>query len=157
MGLEFEYVCVPLKLPAKKMKTIRILILEDDLETLSHIFVVLSKLEESLSKSKNLDIAATALSEYTQVIDYVNKLPKGYFDICLLDRDCKACGSFHVLNLEKIGPDKIIGISSIPKYNNELIEKGVENTIHKNYEKLEEFSRNLLNQLRNIINSVSLL
>ncbi|KKQ79741.1 MAG: Lon protease [Candidatus Daviesbacteria bacterium GW2011_GWA1_38_7] len=45
------------------------------------------------------------LSEYTQVEDYINKSKEFKFDIVLLDRDCKAGGSFHVLDIDKIGAD----------------------------------------------------
>ena len=91
------------------MKTLRILILEDDLETISVLTDRLFKLEKEV---KGFDIAVTVLSEYTQVEEYINNT-KVVFDIVLLDRDCKACGSFHVLDFEKVGVDKIISISSI--------------------------------------------
>src|SRR3989344_4357643 len=98
------------------MKTIRILILEDDLETLSLIFEKLHLLEEKLANSeKPKDFSVVTLSEYTQVEEFINKSQKFDFDVILLDRDCKAGGSFHVLDIERFGADKIISIPSIPE------------------------------------------
>jgi hypothetical protein len=98
------------------MRTYRILILEDDLETLGVIMDVLRKLEAILLKDdKKGDVAVTVFSEYTQVEDYLNKIGDPIFDMVLLDRDCKLGGSFHALDLDKFGKDKIIGISSVFK------------------------------------------
>ena len=90
-----------------------ILILEDDLKTLSKLLAELAKLEEDQPFYFSLVI----LTDYIQVEDYINDNPKAKFDIILLDRDCKLAGSFHVLNLEKFGADKVIAISSVPEYN----------------------------------------
>ncbi len=114
------------------MKLIRILILEDDLQTLSKLLDKLYQLEEKLVDSKyKRDCAVTVLSEYTQVEEYINKSSNPQFDIVLLDRDCKAGGSFHVLDMNKIGVEKIISISSIPQYNEELQKLGVIKIVHK--------------------------
>lgn len=73
------------------MKLVRILILEDDLFTQAALLSQIAVLEhEHLSSGKNIEIATTILSEYTQVDEYINKLNDNYFDIVLLDRDCKA-------------------------------------------------------------------
>jgi hypothetical protein len=61
------------------------------------------------------------------------------FDIILLDRDCKAGGSFHVLDLEKYDPEKIIAISTYPEYNVEVVRRGVTKVARKDYESLEEW------------------
>ena len=108
------------------MKTIRILILEDDLETLSLIFKKLHLLQEELErKSSPATFSAIVLAEYTQVEEFINKSKNLNFDLILLDRDCKAGGSFHVLDIDKIGADKIISISSVPEYNEEAKSRGV--------------------------------
>src|SRR3989344_6808511 len=97
------------------METIRILILEDDLETLSLLLKKLHLLEEELANSASpKDFSLITLSEYTQVEDLINKSQNLDFDVILLDRDCKAGGSFHVLDIERFGAGKIISISSIP-------------------------------------------
>ncbi len=130
------------------MRTIRVLILEDDLETLSVIMSTLKRLEKNLLESANKsDIAVTVFSEYTQVEDYLNKLGKPNFDVILLDRDCKLGGSFHALDFEKFGVDKIVGISSVPAYNGNLTGLGVTKIVGKDYMQLDKFSEGLLETL----------
>lgn len=102
------------------MRTIRILLLEDDLRTISVLANRLSALEEGRD---DFDIALTVLAEYSQIEEYINNA-KTDFDIILLDRDCKACGSFHILDFEKFGVDKIISISAIPEWNEEAKKRG---------------------------------
>jgi len=131
------------------MKTVRVLVLEDDLETLSVIMNVLKDLEDKLLKSdERRDVAVTVFSEYTQAEDYLNKLEESKFDVVLLDRDCKLGGSFHVLNLDKFGKDKIIGISSVPEYNEILQRSGVLRTITKEYSNLELFAKRLVDVIQ---------
>lgn len=127
------------------MKTIRILILEDDLKTLAILLDKLSVLEE---QSESFDFSITTLSEYTQVEEYVNKKNDGDFDIILLDRDCKACGSFHILDFDKFNPDKIISISSVPDYNEEAKKRGVSRIVFKDYQNLEDFSNKVIEEIK---------
>jgi CheY-like chemotaxis protein len=124
------------------MQTKRILILEDDLETISTITKVLAEYEND--NINNFDIAVTVLSESSQVEEYVNKLDKEYFDLILLDRDCKACGSFHVLDFKKFDVDKIISISSTPEWNEEAKKQGVKTIVRKDYANLEQFAQRLV-------------
>lgn len=130
------------------MRTIRILVLEDDLETLEVIMATLKDLEESLLAQANKgDVAVTVFSEYTKVEDYLNKMEKSNFDLVLLDRDCKLGGSFHALDLDKFGKDKIIGISSVPEYNENLQRLGVNRIVDKDYKQLPDFGKRLLGVL----------
>ncbi len=130
------------------MKTIRVLVIEDDLETLSVIMSVLKDFENKLLKGdEKKDVAVTVFSEYTQVEGYLNNMEEPTFDVVLLDRDCKLGGSFHALNLDKFGKDKIIGISSVPEYNDQLAEKGINITINKDYLELDAFGAQLLKVL----------
>jgi len=129
------------------MKTIRILILEDDLKTLSVLLDRLSALEE---KNQFVDFAVTILSEYTQVEEYANET-KMDFDIILLDRDCKACGSFHCLDIERIGADKIISISAIPQWNKEAVSRGVKRVVFKNHENIKDFADKVISEIRKMI------
>ncbi len=134
------------------MKTIHILILEDDLETLSLILKKLHLLEEELADSTPpKDISAVTLSEYTQVEELVNKPNKIDFDVILLDRDCKAGGSFHVLDIERFGADKIISISSIPDYNEEARKRGVKRIVWKDYQNLDKFADNVIENIKDLI------
>jgi hypothetical protein len=129
------------------MKTYRILILEDDLETLACLLKELYLLEERLGQK----VAVTIFSEYWQVEDYLNTSPKEKFEIILLDRDCKAGGSFHVLDFEKFKEAQIIGISSIPKYNQDLLEKGITKIVHKDYQNLKTFSLKVTTLIEELI------
>lgn len=129
------------------MQTIRILILEDDIKTLS---ILLNRLESIEEYGTNIDVAVTVLSEYAQVEEYINKTDLN-FDVILLDRDCKACGSFHVLDFEKFGVDKIISISSVPEWNTEARKRGVEKVVLKDYHHLDEFADKVLEEIRKMI------
>ena len=129
------------------MNTFRILILEDDLRALSFLMNRIGQFEE---KSKGFDIAVTVLSEYTQVEEYINNT-KMDFDVILLDRDCKSCGSFHVLDFEKFGVDKIISISAIPEWNEEAKKKGVKRVILKDQENIEGFADKVVEEIKKMI------
>ena len=134
------------------MKSIRVLILEDDIETLSLLLKKLHLLEEKLVNSeKPTDFSIVTLSEYTQVEEFINKSKNIDFDVILLDRDCKAGGSFHVLDLERIGADKIISISSIPDYNEEVKTRGVNRVVWKDYKNLDKFSDQVIIELEVLI------
>ena len=99
----------------------------------------------------NVDLSVTILAEYTQVEDYLNKAEKNIFDIILLDRDCKVCGSFHCLDFSKYPVNKIIGISSVPPYNEQLKEKGVTRIVDKDYRDLNSFIENLIPHLEDLV------
>ncbi|WKZ25807.1 MAG: hypothetical protein QY322_00655 [bacterium] len=128
------------------MKTKRILILEDDILTLSKIFDALYKIETAMK----LDLSVIVLSEYIQVEKYINKDLDVSFDLILLDRDCKLGGSFHVLDFKKFVPNKIVGISSVPDYNQALIKHGITQSILKEYSKLDQFAISLEDTIKTI-------
>lgn len=130
------------------MNTIRILVLEDDLKTLSVTMDSLFELEEELVGKT--DFAVTVFSEYTEVKNYLNKIGKPNFDIILLDRDCKLCGSFHILDFEKFGKDKIISISSTPQWNEEAKAAGISRIVPKDYSNLDDFGKRLIKEVKNI-------
>jgi hypothetical protein len=103
------------------MKLTRILILEDDLETLSRILEKLNQLEKAHSKEETrIEFSPVVIAESPLVDTLINNNENLDFDIILLDRDCKLCGSFHTLNIERFGVGKVIAISSVPNYNEEL-------------------------------------
>lgn len=130
-----------------------ILILEDDLKTLSKLLAKLAKLEEDQPFYFSLVI----LTDYIQVEDYVNNNPKAKFDIILLDRDCKLAGSFHVLNLEKFGADKVIAISSVPEYNAQLKDRGVTKVVLKDYQYLDKFAEDVVKIIGEIVSKMPLM
>jgi len=129
------------------MKHLSVLILEDDLETLSVIFKTLHQLEEMA------EFYPIVLSTYEQVEKLINQANL-QFDLILLDRDCAMGGSFHILNIEKFGIDKVIGISSVPEYNSDIVKRGVKVTIHKEYENLKLFESKLFNELQLFIEHI---
>ncbi|MCK5412750.1 MAG: hypothetical protein KAI57_00030 [Candidatus Pacebacteria bacterium] len=130
------------------MKTIRILILEDDIRTLSFLTNRISKFEE---KSSNFNIALTILSEYTQAEEYINNTQMN-FDVVLLDRFCKLGGSFHALDFEKFGVEKIISISSVSRYNEEARKRGVQRVVLKDHSNIEDFADKVVSEIEEIVN-----
>ena len=104
-----------------------------------------------VNSEKPTDFSIVTLSEYTQVEEFINKSKNIDFDVILLDRDCKAGGSFHVLDLERIGADKIISISSIPDYNEEVKTRGVNRVVWKDYKNLDKFSDQVIIELEVLI------
>lgn len=124
-----------------------ILILEDDFRTLSKILEKLAVLEED----QPYDFSLIILTTYEQVETYINSAKKPKIDLVLLDRDCKLGGSFHVLDLERIGPEKVIAISSVPKYNEEARKRGVTRVVPKDYKKLDEFSDAVVGEIQKLL------
>lgn len=123
------------------MRLYRLLILEDDLETVSKIFEELAKLENKFVNEKGIEISTIVISESPQVDEFINQNTTLDFDIILLDRDCKIGGSFHNLDIQRFGTNKIIGISSVPEYNDELARQGVTKIVHKDYKTLNDFAK----------------
>lgn len=134
----------------KNLKLIRILILEDDLETVSILTDRLARLDKDLSE---ITISVTVLSEYYQVGEYVNGLHKNRFNIVLLDRDCAIGGSFHELDIENIGPEKIISISSVPPYNDDAVQRGVSKVVFKDYKNLDSFADSVIGNVKKMFDS----
>jgi hypothetical protein len=125
------------------MSTKRILILEDDLRTLEVLMRELASLEGRLSK-QGVDLSVMVMSEYTQVEKYLESVSSEDFDLMLLDRDCKAGGSFHVFDIEAFGASRVISISSVPEYNRQAEERGVAVSLHKDYSKIDVFGSKLI-------------
>ncbi len=132
------------------MKMYRILILEDDLETLATLLKYLTRLEKIIEKDGK-DIAVTILSEYWQVEEHINSSTTEKFDVILLDRDCKAGGSFHALDLNKYKDSEIIGISSIPEYNDQLKKLGITRIVWKDHQNLDDFAIKVIGLVEEII------
>lgn len=117
------------------MKTVYLLILEDDTETLCKLLECVNSLEKELK----IDISTTVMGTYLEVEEFLNKNNKIEYQVVLLDRDDKLGGSFHALDFNKYPVEKIIGISSTPPYNEQLKEKGVKRIVHKDYQNLDKF------------------
>lgn len=130
-----------------------ILILEDNLQVLSKLLDKLFVLEQD----QPYDFSVIVLTNYLQVKEYVNNNPKAAFDIILLDRDCKLANSFHVLDIERFGADKVISISSVPEYNTEAQQRGVKRVVHKDFQALDEFSERVVFEVEKMLRSSSLI
>lgn len=124
-----------------------ILILEDDLLTLSKILERLSKIEQD----QPYDFSVITLTNYQQVEQFVNKNPAIQIDMILLDRDCKLAGSFHVVDLERFGADRVIAISSVPDYNKQAQARGVSRVVLKDYRNLDAFADRLAEEVEDLI------
>lgn len=124
-----------------------VLILEDDLETLSKILAKLFEVE----RDQPYDLSVIILSNYKQVEDYVNSNPKAQYDVILLDRDCKLGGSFHVFDIERFGADKIIAISSVPEFNEAAKKRGVKRVVTKDYQHLDDFAEKVVKEVEQML------
>ena len=133
--------------------TKQILILEDNLKVLSKILDRLFVLEGDQS----FELCVMVLTTSSQVEDYINSNPKAKFDIILLDRDCKIGGSFHVLDIERFGKEKIIGISSIEEFNNELKQKGVDKIVLKDLKDMDKFADEVVEEIKYMIRKIPLI
>jgi hypothetical protein len=131
----------------KTMQDIKILVLEDDLETVEKIFSVLRKIEEE----GKFIFGTTVIPDYVQVEELINKNPHVKFDILLLDRDCFLGGSFHNINLKNFDMNKVISISSVPAYNDRAKAMGITRMVPKDYSNLSIFADNLEKELKQII------
>lgn len=120
-----------------------ILILEDNLPTLAKLIKRLSILEQD----QPYELSLIVMTNYQQVQDYINNNEKAEFDIIVLDRDCKLGHSFHVLDIERFGPEKIISISSIPEYNKEAEKRGVKKVILKDLKNIDEFAKKITREV----------
>lgn len=130
-----------------------ILILEDNLRILSRIIDCLFELEQD----QPYDLSLIVLTNYLQVEDYVNNNPKAQFDIILLDRDCKLNNSFHILDIEKFGANKVIAISSVPEYNKEAKRRGVKRVVLKDLQYIDEFATKVAREVEQMITPSRLL
>ena len=134
------------------MQLKRILILEDDLETVSVLLGKLAKLENEFMQSDNkVEFSVTLLSEYPDVEQLINSQSQSKYDIILLDRDCKIAGSFHILDIEKFGVDKVISISSTPPYNEDAKRRGVTRVVLKDYSYLNVFADSVMEHIKELI------
>ena len=124
-----------------------ILILEDNLLVLSKFLDKLFVLEQD----QPYDFSVMVLTNHRQVADYVNGNPKAEFDIILLDRDCKLNDSFHILDIERFGADKVIAISSIPQYNQDAKKRGVKRAVLKDFKELDAFVAKVAREVQRMI------
>jgi len=130
-----------------------ILILEDNLKVLSKILDRLYVLEGDQPFEFSVMVLTTSL----QVEEYINSNPKAKFDIILLDRDCKTDGSFHVLDIEQFGKEKVISISAVQEYNNEAMLRGVKRIVPKDIVDFDKFANTVVKEINDMISKVPLI
>lgn len=124
-----------------------ILILEDHLLTLSKLLERLYKLEGDQPN----ELSVIVLTNGQQVQDYINSNPKASFDIALIDYDDKLGRTFHILEIERFGAEKIIGISSVPKWNTEAEKRGVKRVVLKDYSHLDDFADKVVEEIESML------
>lgn len=124
-----------------------ILILEDNLKVLSKLLDKLYKLEGDQPN----ELSVIILTNGQQVEDYINSNPRADFDIALLDFDDKLGESFHRLEIERLGPEKIISISSVPKWNEEAQKRGVKRIILKDFADMDGFSEKVVSEIADML------
>ena len=125
------------KLPKQKPKLYRVLLLEDDLEVAGHLLLALNRIEPHLAP---YDLDVTHFSTSDPVCEWVNRQPKNFYDIALMDRDCKLNRSFHVLDLSRIRAECVISISSTPMWNQAAEASGIKHVVPKSFNDLDGFA-----------------
>lgn len=124
-----------------------ILILEDNLHVVS---LLLEKLWELEGDQPN-ELSVMLLTNSEQVERYINTNPQAEFDVILLDRDCKLNKSFHILDFERLGPEKIISISTVPEYNAEALSRGATRAVEKDLRDIDLFVENVVREVAEMI------
>lgn len=124
-----------------------ILILEDNLQVLSKLLDKLYVLEQD----QPYDFTLIALTTGQQVQEYIHNNPTATFHVIILDRDDKLNESFHVLDVERFGPEKVIAISSVSEYNTEAKRRGVKRVVLKDFKALDSFVDRVVKEVERMI------
>ena len=129
-----------------------ILILEDNLRVLSKLLGRLHEVEQD----QPYDFELMVLTSSQQVEDFVNNNSEANFDVIILDRDCKIGQSFHVLDIERFGPEKIISISTVERYNEDARARGVRRVVLKDLGDLDEFAQKVAKEVEIMVSPLRL-
>ena len=124
-----------------------ILILEDNLHVLS---VLLEKLY-ALEGDQSNELSVMILTNSVQVKEYINSNQKAVFDVIILDRDCKLNKSFHIVDLERLGVEKVISISTVVEYNDEAGLRGVTKVVEKDLRDIDTFANEVVRLVAQMI------
>ncbi len=131
---------------------ISVLILEDNLYAVSALLNQLGNLEQELmSESKDLTVVVYPSTLFVE--GEVNGHSGDDFDVIILDRDDKQGGSFHAIDLEKFGAQKVIGISTVPEWNELLKKRGVTRIVRKDFLDLEKWAKEVVRHVVDLSHS----
>ncbi|MEX0934399.1 MAG: hypothetical protein WDZ42_01215 [Candidatus Saccharimonadales bacterium] len=128
-----------------------VLILEDLLEVQAVLIKELASLENELEEM----LLVTTYSSPEDVVNIINYQSADTYDVIILDRNAKSGGSFHELDIEKFGAEKIISTSSMPHLNEKIKERGVYTSVDKNLGDLSHFAKQVVNEVRKILVKLS--
>lgn len=129
------------------IRTKKVLILEDNFQVLSRLLHALHTLEGE----SEYDFELMILTSSQQVSEYLDNGKGHNFDIVLIDRDCKIHQSFHILDIETIGTSRVIGISSISSYNDDLKKRGVTRIVEKDLSDIDGFVERVIEQIKEML------
>lgn len=124
-----------------------VLILEDNSAVLSRIFQALEVLMHNL----DINVEVVQFSTSAEAKEYLGTHPEQVFDLILLDKNDANGESFHDLPLEKLGVEKIISISSVPRSNDEARARGVTRVVLKDYDNPEVFAETIEAEIRDML------
>jgi hypothetical protein len=129
------------------MPGLHVLILEDTPQVIESLRTAI----EGISNDTGVDLRTSIYTTSREVEEEVNRFPAGYYDAIILDRNAADGGSFHVLDIERFGAEKIISISSLPHLNLKAAERGVNRLVDKNHRDLAGFTAAVVVELRDIL------
>lgn len=127
-----------------------VLVLEDDLEVAGKLLQAFHRMEPHLAP---YDLDVTLLSTSSSVERLVNQVFDRDYAVIILDRDCKAAGSFHVLDFDRFGKENIISISSTPEWNRSANASGIPHIIPKSFNQLDEFASDVAEKVLALLKS----
>lgn len=129
---------------------IAILVLEDNLYALSALMEQLGNLEQDLiERGRDMTVVVYPTSQFIET--EVNDKNSQDYDVIILDRDDKQGTSYHVLDIDKFGPQKVIAVSTLSQWNNLLKKRGVNRIVRKNFLDLENWAREVVRHASEII------
>jgi hypothetical protein len=111
-----------------------ILILENNLTVVAHLLRAFNRAGVAIHPIivPNSHLVETYINPSNLIYDYI-----------LLDQ-ASPTGSFHIFDIAKFGPSRVIGISSVASQNRQLFNRGVKYVIDKDYQNLDRFSSNVV-------------
>lgn len=130
------------------MSQLRVLLIEDNP-------IVISGLRRAISKNF-ANAKLLSVTSPDEVLAKVNNQPAGSWDIILLDFVYSAgTGNFHVFDIEKFGPQRVISISSTGFGNEAAQARGVTHVKPKSYLHFNKFLRDTIDEMKSMIDNNS--